>query len=106
MAALAPKQRADPQGLVIEQTGLEVEPPLSAEEAEADKLENLMERMSALKRKGDGMDPAERRELAAKAALEMASMFVDDEDEDAKGERSSGESGGSTAGEMEHRRSK
>ena len=44
-----------------------------------------MATMSALREKGDALDPDERRERASRAALEMAALFggeFDDDDDD------------------------
>ena len=46
----------------------------------------MLERMSALRERGDALPPAERREKAAALALEMASLLGEAEEEEASGD--------------------
>ena len=54
--------------------------------AEHDAIEKMLERMSALRERGDALPAAERREKAAALALEMASLLGEAEEDDASGD--------------------
>ena len=53
----------------------------SAEEQEADAMEKLIEQMTFLRERGETLSPEARRERAAQAAMEMAKICGDDDDE-------------------------
>ena len=63
--------------LLSEMAGPELEPeePMSQEEREHERVEQLIEQMTFLRERGDTLSHEARRERAAGAAMEMARMF-------------------------------